>query len=120
MSSASAKKEFLLLFRHNDDTPDRAPEEMEQVRAKVMAWLRALKARGQFVDTSPLEDEGRVIHRTVTHITDGPYIEAKEVVGGYVIVSAADLDAATAIAREIPFLDRTIVEIRQLRRFPSI
>ena len=118
--STTATHEYLLLFRHNEDTPDRPAEDMEQIRAKVMAWLRSLKSRGQFVDTSPLEDEGRVLRRSVSQITDGPYIEAKEVVGGYVIVRAANLDAATEIARGVPFLDRTIVEIRQLSRLPPI
>jgi hypothetical protein len=116
MSYSTSTSHYLLLFRHNTDTPDPTPAEMEAKMARIMAWLRDLKARGAFVATSPLEDEGRVLRAPGgTTITDGPYVESKEVVGGYVIVDAPSLDAATAIARSLPNLDRTTVEVRQMR-----
>ena len=116
MSYSTSTSNYLLLFRHNLDTPDPTPAEMEAKMARIMAWLRDLKARGQFVATSPLEDEGRVLRGGGGTLTDGPYVESKEVVGGYVIVSAASLDAATAIARTLPNLDRITVEVRQMRQ----
>src|ERR1051325_10500142 len=102
MSTSAPPNQFLLLFRHRDDAPDPTPAEMEQKIARVMAWLRSLKARGEFAGTNALQDEGRVLHRSVAHITDGPYIEGKEVIGGYVMINARDLDHATEIARGVP------------------
>ncbi len=117
MSYSNSTSHYLLLFRHNVETPDPTPAEMEAKMRRIMAWLRDLKQRGQFVATAPLEDEGRVLRGAGgATLTDGPFIEAKEVVGGYVIVNAASLDAATAIARTLPNLDRIAVEVRQMRQ----
>src|SRR4051812_30531871 len=121
MSQTPSSAQFLFLFRHRDDAPDRTPAEMEQVMNKVMAWMRALKSRGELVDTRPLADEGRVLRGPGgTTITDGPFVEAKEVVGGFVIVNARDLDAAAAIARGCPMLERISVEVRELNSLPPI
>jgi hypothetical protein len=120
MSNTTAANQFLLLFRHRDDSPDPTPAEMEQMMVKVMTWLRSLNARGELVGTNRLEDAGRVLHRHQGQVTDGPYIEAKEVIGGYVLIAARDLDAATEIARGIPFLDRIICEIRPVKPLPPL
>lgn len=120
MSTATSTNQFLLLFRHRDDAPDPTPAEMEQKLAKIMAWLRGLNARGEFAGTNALSDEGRVMHRSPTQVTDGPYIEAKEVIGGYVMINARDLDAATQIARGCPMVDRIIIEIRQVKPLPPL
>lgn len=105
---------YLLLLRHSGIQP--APAELAQLMAKFKTWMDGIKARGEFVATSGLEFSGRVL-RTHGKVSDGPFAEAKEVVGGYVIVAARDLDHATTIAQGCPGLQQpgTTVEVRPVK-----
>src|SRR5262245_66606029 len=78
-----------------------------------------LSARGQFIDASPLEPvatsvtvrvrDGRVL------VTDGPFAETVEQLGGYYVLDLPDLDAAIAVAARLPPVTKGTVEIRPLR-----
>jgi hypothetical protein len=123
MSTSSNSNQFLLLFRHREDMPDPTPAEMEQIMGKWMAWLKGMKAQGQMLGTNRLDDTGRVLRGAGgANLTDGPFVEAKEVVGGYVLITAADLAAATAIARGCPGLEMktTLVEVRPVMPLPPL
>lgn len=113
--STPSKPEFLILLRHSGTMP--APAELQQLMVKFTAWMNGIKARGELVSTSGLEFTGKVI-RTHGVVSDGPFVEAKEMVGGFVIVRADDIDRATEIARACPGLEQpgTTVEVRPLRR----
>lgn len=67
-------------------------------------WMDKAVASGALVSTGGLKpaSEGRRVrgHSKKVAVTDGPFAEAKEVLGGYAILEAADLDAATALAAE--------------------
>lgn len=109
-----ANPEFLLLFRNTQLEKRLTAEEMQTAMGRLNDWLGQWSKSGQMKAGQPLGDQGRVIsggrQRT---IADGPFAEAKESVGGYVIVTAADLDAAAAIAAEWPLLDYDCsVEVR--------
>lgn len=120
MSTSSHSPQFLLLFRHSVEGPDPTPAEMEQIMAKWLAWLRSMKASGQLAGTHRLEENGRVLRGPAATLADGPFVEAKELVGGYVLIHAADLAAATEIARGCPGLamNTTIVEVRPVAPLP--
>ena len=122
MSSPTASAQFLLLFRHPKDGPDPSPEEMQKIMGKWMAWMKGMGARGEFAGANRLDDTGAVIKgQRGAKLTDGPYAESKEIVGGYVIVNAASLAAATAIARGCPGLDNdAIVEVRPIEPLPPM
>lgn len=114
-----AKSQFLLLFRHPKDGPDPSPEEMQQIFGKWMEWMKGMKTRGQFVGADRLEDTGKTLQGT--SITDGPFAEAKEIVGGYVIVEADNLAQAAEIGRGCPGLaGGTIVEVRPIEPLPPL
>lgn len=123
MSTPPASSQFLLLFRHPQEGPDPTPAEMEQMMGRWMAWMKNMGASGQFAGANRLQDTGRVIRGPGgKQVTDGPFAEAKEIVGGYIIVTAPDLAAATAVARGCPGLDlgTTIVEIRPVEPLPPL
>jgi hypothetical protein len=123
MSAAQKSAQFLLLFRHSQEGPDPTPQEMEVVMGKWMAWMKGMGARGQFAGANRLQDTGNVLRGSGSaNVTDGPFVEAKEIVGGYVIVTAPDLAAATAIARGCPGLEMgtTIVEVRPVEPLPPL
>lgn len=116
------KSRYLFLFRHPQAGPDPTPEEMQQIFGKWTAWLRGIKAKGQYVGADRLDDAGKVIRNPKgASVTDGPYAEAKETVGGYVIVTAGSLAEATEIAKGCPGLEYdTIVEVRLIEELPPI
>jgi hypothetical protein len=116
------KSQFLLLFRHPLAGDDPTPEEMQQIFGKWMSWMKSMKAKGQFVGADRLEDAGKVLRPVRgSSATDGPYAEAKEAVGGFVIVLADTLAEATEIAKGCPGLEReTIVEVRPIEKLPPI
>ena len=114
----SANTHFLLLLRHSGTMP--APAELAQIMAKFKTWMDGIKARGEFVATHGLEFTGRVV-RTHGQVSDGPFVEAKEMVGGYIVVAAPSLDRATEIASGCPGLEQpgTLVEVRPIRSSPQ-
>jgi len=123
MSSAPKSAQFLLLFRHSEEGPDPTPAEMEQIMGKWMAWIKGMNTRGELVGTNRLAETGRVLRGPGgKEVTDGPFAEAKEVVGGYVLIQAGDPAAATAIACGCPGLEMktTIVEVRPVEPLPTM
>jgi len=95
--------EFTFLFRGRKyfDSPDDAQKNMEQ----WMAWFKELGAAGHLKDPGhPLEGRGKVVRGSQKLVTDGPYAEAKDVVGGYIIVEARDLAHAAELSKGCPIL----------------
>lgn len=109
-------KEFLILIRENlEEYQSMSPEEMQQCIGKHVAWVEKITAEGHFKSANPLRTEGRVIKGSERMITDGPFIETKEVVSGYYLLYAASLDEATRIAGECPDLDMgATIEVREV------
>ena len=90
-----------------------APEQMQDIYAAFNAWKEKFKAN--IVDMGgKLKPGGKIV--TVSRVTDGPFSEAKEVIGGYMVVAAENYDHAIEIARECPGVVRTgtSVEIREI------
>ena len=109
---------FLFLYRMSTDAmPAKppSPEEMQQVMAAWHAWMAKFKKSGQLVDGGDgLKPAGKVIRPDKT-VTDGPFTEAKEVLGGFSILQAATIEEALAIAMECPGagLPGSSIEIRE-------
>jgi len=95
---------------------------MQQIFGKWMAWMKGMKAKGNYVGGDRLHDEGKVLRGPRgTSVTDGPYAEAKETVGGYIIVTADSLEQAVEMAKGCPGLENEgIVEVRHIEELPPI
>jgi hypothetical protein len=75
----------------------------------MMAWVHGLLEQGIATSSSPLARMGKIVTgKNGGLITDGPFAEAKEVVGGYIVVNAPDLNAAAAIASRCPLLQHGV------------
>ena len=94
---------------------------MQKIFGKWMAWIQSMKAKGQYVAGNPLQEGGKTLRGSRgAVVTDGPFTEAKEMVGGYMILSAPDLAAATEIAKGCPGLDyQAVLEVRPLEKIPN-
>lgn len=90
-----------------------SPAMMEELYAKFNAWKE--KYRSNFVDLGGKLGGGSMV--TAQGATDGPFVEAKEVIGGYMILSAGSLEEAVEIARACPGLvgPGSGVEVREIR-----
>ena len=117
MTTRPEESEFMLLLRQPNQGPHPTPEEMGRIMQRFTTWMEGMSARGIVIGTGGLEVNGKILRgpRGIS-LTDGPYPETKEIVGGYVIVKAASLDDAVEIARDCPGLDyRMAVEVRQVK-----
>jgi hypothetical protein len=113
--SENSSSEIMLLFRGTDWHRNMSPEEMQASAGKFMAWFERLKAEGKAKAGQPLQNAGRVISKNGRTISDGPYAESKEAIGGYFILNVSDLDEAIEIAKQCPGLDQGMkVEVRPL------
>jgi hypothetical protein len=112
----------MLVFR--ESTPERyeamTTAERRAALERWNAWCDELAAEGRVQAGNTLAPEGRVVSRAggaraVAPAVDGPFAEAKELIGGYLLLAAASLDEATAIAEQCPNLQYgMIVEVRPI------
>ena len=115
MSSASAKSEYLLIFRGTDCLASLSAAEIKKVMGEWVAWSDRLIAEDRVKANRALGRTGKIVSGKERNITDGPFAEAKEAVAGYFLVEVADLDEALAIARECPTLScGATVEVRPM------
>ena len=114
MDPTATPTEFMFLFRNTALEERLTPEEMPEAMTKLNVWLERWSKSGHIKGGQPLAYARKTISGTKDRvIVDGPFPEAKEVIGGYVLVQAADFDEATAIAAEWPLLAYdAIVEVR--------
>jgi hypothetical protein len=107
-------KNFLLIFRYDSNAlPQGSPAELQAMTKKWIDWIGGIAAQGKLTDRgNRLEYVGKMV-RPNNIITDGPFTEVKELIGGYSIVKAISLDEATALAEGCPILSEGgSVEVR--------
>ena len=117
-TSPTSLPQFLLLLRQPHEGPHPSAEEMQHIMSRFGAWMADLSAKGVVIATNGLEDTGTVLRgRRGSSSTDGPFAEAKEIVGGYVLITAGSFEEAVEIVRDCPGLDyRMAVEVRPVRQ----
>jgi hypothetical protein len=117
MSTPTKAPQYLLLFRGNDWYKGLSPEEMQAIASKWMAWFKRLTDEGVCLAGQPLEREGKVVSgKNGRVVSDGPFAESKEAVGGYFLLRVDTIDQAVEIAKECPGLAYGIqVEVRLVR-----
>ena len=98
--------EFLLIFRRGAVEPNAhlSPEQLQAMMKPWQDWIGSLAAQNKLVDTgNRLEHAGKVI-RPGGLITDGPYVETKEAVGGYTLIRANSMEEAIQLSKDCPIL----------------
>jgi hypothetical protein len=99
-------KEYLFLFRGGDGrTLQQSPEKWQAHMQKWMLWMGGLQEKGQLVGAQPLDVNGKQITGSKKVVTDGPFMEGKEMVGGYLMCKANSYDEAVQIAKGCPILE---------------
>lgn len=110
-------KDFLLVFRSDSNAMPKRTEQENQANTKLwMDWISGIAAKNKLTDSGrPLLPGGKVV-KPNNVVTNGPYAEIKETIGGYTIVKADSYDAAVELAKGCPILaDGGNVEVREIR-----
>ena len=115
--------DFVFLLRSQEDdyqaamgTPERAQKSLQA----WMAWIQQLEAKGQLKNGGlPLERTGKTVRGKQLTVSDGPFTEAKDMVIGFIVVEARDLEHAVEIAKGCPLVQGGGgVEIRPVMEAP--
>jgi hypothetical protein len=108
--------EFVYLYRGGRRAE--SPAEGDQQMQRWVRWLQELAETGHIRDQGqPLEPEGKVVRGKGRPVTDGPYAESKDVVGGYTLVEAKDLAQAADLAQGCPIFEfGGLVEVRPVMK----
>jgi hypothetical protein len=110
-------KDFMFIFRGATEQYEFSAEEMQQHMQKWFSWVDELKAKNIYVSGEPLVPEGKTVKGAKALITDGPFAESKELVGGFFIIKAASLSEAAELAKGCPDLPLDgSVEIREVMK----
>jgi hypothetical protein len=111
--------EFMLIFRHEDGGKIASPEQMQLWMQQTMDWIGTISAQNKLVSGNglPFDDTNRVVwHNDV--VTNGPFGDIKETIGGYIVVKATSVEEAVAFAKGSPVLQGAgnSVEVRRIAR----
>ena len=109
-------KEFMFVFRTDYKViPQDSPEEMQALTKKWQDWIGGIAAQNKLVQTGKRLSSGGKVVRANSVITDGPYTEIKESIGGYMFVRGESLEDAVETAKGCPILiGGGNVEIREV------
>lgn len=98
--------EFLLVFRRSEASNESqpSPEQLQAMMKPWQDWIGSIAAQNKLVSSgNRLSSEGRVV-KADNIITNGPYVEMKEAIGGYIIVKANSIDEAAELSKGCPIL----------------
>ncbi|TMI70759.1 MAG: hypothetical protein E6H09_15110 [Bacteroidetes bacterium] len=108
-------EKFMLIFQ-GPVHAGQSPEKMQENMGKWMAWIDKLRKSDRYLAGEPLLPGGKLVTSKRT-VTDGPYTEGKEVVGGFFIIKAKDFDEAVSICDDYPdFNHGATVQVRQIMK----
>src|SRR5580658_6623437 len=110
--------EFILIFRHEDGKKVASPEQIQIWMKQTMDWIGGIAAQNKFSGGNGLLfDDARVVSYNKI-VTNGPFGEIKETIGGYIMVKADSIDEAVEFAKGAPVLqgDGNSVEVRKIAK----
>jgi len=111
-------EDYILIFRHQDGSKVASPEQIQEWMKQTMDWIGGIAAQNKFSGGNGLPfGDAKVVHHNNV-VTNGPFGEIKETIGGYIIVKADTIDEAVEFAKGCPVLqgDGNTVEVRQIAR----
>lgn len=114
--------EYALIMRHQDGTKIASPEQMQVWMKQTMDWIGGIAAQNKFVSGTGLPfDEAKVVNHDKM-VTNGPFGDIKETIGGFIVVKAESADEAAEFAKGCPVLqgEGNTVEVRKIAKNDNI
>ena len=94
-----------------------SPEVMQSRMQQWFVWVEKLRKEGKYLSGEPLHEGGKKVTGSGKIVTDGPFTEAKDMIGGFFIVSAINYDEAVEMAKDYPDFNKGgTMEIRQVMK----
>jgi hypothetical protein len=114
-------EEFALIMRHQDGKKIASPEQIQAWMKQTMDWIGGIAAQNKFVDGTGLPfDDARVVIKKDSKnvVTNGPFGDIKETIGGFITVKAESVEEAVEFAKGCPVLqgEGNSVEVRKIAR----
>jgi hypothetical protein len=115
-------EEYMLIFRHEDGSKVASPEQIQVWMKQTMDWIGGIAAQGKFVLGNGLPMDGSKVVWSHGVVTDGPFGEIKETLGGYIVVKAGSVDEAVEFAKGSPVLqgEGNSVEVRRIDKHDDL
>ena len=112
-------KEFMMIFIGADyEELGLSPEQLQERMGKWFAWSEKMGKQGIIRSGEALHAGGKTIAGPKRVVSDGPYSESKEIIGGFYVISVEDMETAMEVAQDFPDYDLGgIVEIREVMKF---
>jgi hypothetical protein len=111
---------MLMIMEPAGQRQERTPAEAHEAYDRMIAFAADLKERGLLQASESLRIDGRMARVQVRGgrgtVVDGPFAEAKEIIGGFFLLRCEDRDQALAIAQECPAAQWATVEVRSVGR----
>jgi hypothetical protein len=115
-------EEYALIMRHEDGAKIASPEQMQIWMKQTMDWIGGIAAQNKFVGgTGLIFDDARVVRSNKT-VTNGPFGDIKETIGGFMTVKAGSVEEAVEFAKGCPVLagEGNTVEVRRISRNEAV
>lgn len=114
-------EEFALIMRHEDGAKVASPEQIQQWMKQTMDWIGGIAAQNKFVSGTGLPfDNAKVVtsKEGKAVVTNGPFGDIKETIGGFIVVKAASVEEAVEFAKGCPVLqgEGNSLEVRRIAR----
>ncbi len=114
-------EEYALIMRHEDGTKIASPEQLQEWMKQTMDWIGGIAAQNKFVSGTGLPfDEARVVTTKNSNavVTNGPFGDIKETIGGFIVVKAGSVEEAVEFAKGCPVLqgEGNSLEIRKIAK----
>jgi hypothetical protein len=111
-------EEFALIMRHEDGQKVASPEQMQTWMKQTMDWIGGIAAQNKFVSGTGLPFADARVVRSNNVVTNGPFGDIKETIGGFIIVKADSVDEAVEFAKGCPVLqgEGNSMEVRKIAK----
>jgi hypothetical protein len=106
--------QFLIIVRGSDHSVA-SPEEMQKRMGLFGEWVQKV-LDGRYVSGAPLEEtDARLLKSKTEVLTDGPFIESKEMISGYFVIQSKDINEAVELTKQCPLLGQFQLEVRKMK-----
>jgi hypothetical protein len=111
-------EEFALIMRHEDGAKLASPEQIQVWMKQTMDWIEGITAQNKFVGGTGLPFENARVVKSNKMVTNGPFGDIKETIGGFIIVKADSVEEAVEFAKGCPVLqgEGNTVEVRKIAK----
>lgn len=111
-------EEYALIMRHEDGSKIASPEQMQVWMKQTMDWIGGIAAQNKYVGGTGLPFDGAKVVGSNKVVTNGPFGDIKETIGGFITVKAGSMEEAVEFAKGCPALqgEGNTVEVRKIAR----